>query len=341
MAEDSFQNKIIMVTGGTGSFGHTIVKKLLDKNPKEIRIFSRDEKKQDDMRYEFEGNKKLRFVIGDVRDKDSLRRAMRNVDIIYHAAALKQVPHCEENVFQAVLTNVVGAQNVVDVALEYNVYKVIAISTDKAVEPVNVMGMTKAIQERIMISANLHKDGKRTKFSCVRYGNVLATRGSVIPLFLKQIKADRQLTITDKRMTRFILTLEEAIELVFKATEIMVGGEIFTLELPAHTVLDLAEVMLSEFNAKNKEIKVIGIRPGEKIHETLVSPTESLRTVKKKNLFIILPQIKIAQIEQKYPHYQNENIFRFSSDTARRLSKTELKELLEKNEQLLKDNEPI
>ena len=282
------------------------------------------------MKYEFSGDKRLRFIIGDIRDKDSLRRAMRNVDIVYQAAALKQVPNCEENVFQAVMTNVVGAQNVVDVAIENNVDKVVAISTDKAIEPVNAMGMTKALQERIMVTANMHKDGKRTRFSCVRYGNVLGSRGSVVPLFKKQIEEGKALTLTDERMTRFILTLNEAVELVFKATEWMVGGEIFTLELPAHTIRDLAEVMVEKLDAKNKEIKVSGIRPGEKIHETLVSPTESLRTIRRDGYFIILPQIIVQEIEEKYPAYINKEIFRFSSDVARKLTKAELAAILKK-----------
>jgi len=321
-----FKNKIILVTGGTGSFGHYIVSKLLKFKVKEIRIFSRDEKKQDDMRFEFK-NKNLRFIIGDVRNKASLKKAMRNVDIVFHAAALKQVPSCEYNVFEAVKTNIIGAQNIVEVALEENVDHVVAISTDKAVEPVNVMGMTKAIQERIFISANLHKDGKRTKFCCVRYGNVLGSRGSVIPLFKKQIESGHSLTLTDERMTRFILTLDQAIDLVFKAVEYGIGGEIFVLKVPAHTVNDLAEVMISELNSNSKIINT-GIRPGEKIHETIISPTESLRTIEKEDHFIVLPQIRIDEIEKKYLNYKKKDIFRFSSNNAEKLNKEQLKKIL-------------
>jgi UDP-N-acetylglucosamine 4,6-dehydratase/5-epimerase len=324
-----FSGKKILVTGGTGSFGHQIVDRLMNENPAEIRIFSRDEKKQYDMQFEYRGNNKLRFIVGDVRNKESLITAMRGVDIVFHAAALKQVPSCEYNPFEAVKTNTSGAQNVIEAALFHNVEKVIAISTDKAVEPVNVMGMTKAIQERLITSANVNRDGKRTVFACVRYGNVLGSRGSVIPVFRNQIDNNQNLTLTDIAMTRFILTLDNAIDLVFKSVEYALGGEIFVLKIPAHTVKDLAEVMIE---ASGKKLKVIetGIRPGEKIHETLVSPTESIRTLEKENLYIILPQVEIKEVEKKYKNYHNKNLYRFSSDTAERLTKPQIKAMLKK-----------
>ena len=324
-----FSGKKILVTGGTGSFGHQIVDRLMKENPAEIRIFSRDEKKQYDMQFEYRGNNKLRFIVGDVRNKESLINAMRGADIVFHAAALKQVPSCEYNPFEAVKTNTSGAQNVIESALFHNVEKVIAISTDKAVEPVNVMGMTKAIQERLITSANVHRDGKRTIFACVRYGNVLGSRGSVIPVFRNQIDSGQNLTLTDKAMTRFILTLDNAIDLVFKSVEYALGGEIFVLKIPAHTVTELAEVMIE---ASGKKLKIIetGIRPGEKIHETLVSPTESIRTIEKENLYIILPQVEIKEIEKKYKNYHNKNLYRFSSDTAERLTKPQIKAMLKK-----------
>lgn len=324
-----FSGKKILVTGGTGSFGHQIVDRLMKENPAEIRIFSRDEKKQYDMQFEYRGNSKLRFIVGDVRNKESLMNAMREVDIVFHAAALKQVPSCEYNPFEAVKTNTSGAQNVIESALFHNVEKVIAISTDKAVEPVNVMGMTKAIQERLITSANVHRDGKRTIFACVRYGNVLGSRGSVIPVFRNQIDSGLNLTLTDKAMTRFILTLDNAIDLVFKSVEYALGGEIFVLKIPAHTVTDLAEVMI-EASGKKLKITETGIRPGEKIHETLVSPTESIRTIEKENLYIILPQVEIKEIEKKYKNYNNKNLYRFSSDTAERLTKSQIKTMLKK-----------
>lgn len=339
MAKSLFTNKKILVTGGTGSFGHQIVDRLLAHNPAEIRILSRDEKKQYDMQFEYSFNKKLRFIVGDVRNKEVLRIAMREADIVFHAAALKQVPSCEYNPYEAVRTNTIGAQNVIDTALDENVGKVVAVSTDKAVEPVNVMGMSKAIQERLFVSANVHRDGRRTIFACVRYGNVLGSRGSVVPVFKNQIDNNRDLTLTDKRMTRFILTLNEAIDLVFYSVEHAVGGEIFVLKVPAHTVFDLAKVMLSSRNpdlsglgvsGKKLKIKIEGIRPGEKIHETLVSPTESIRTIQKNNFYIILPQVEIKEIEKKYKGYINKKIFRFSSDTAKKLNQKELRTLLKK-----------
>jgi len=324
-----YNGKKILVTGGTGSFGHQIVDRLMKENPAEIRIFSRDEKKQYDMQFEYKGNEKLRFIVGDVRFKESLITAMREVDIVFHAAALKQVPSCEYNPFEAVRTNTIGAQNVIEAALFHNVEKVIAISTDKAVEPVNVMGMTKAIQERLITSANVNRDGKKTVFACVRYGNVLGSRGSVIPVFRSQIDNNQNLTITDRAMTRFILTLDNAIDLVFKSVEYSLGGEIFVLKIPAHTVTDLAEVML-EASGKKLKLNETGIRPGEKIHETLVSPSESIRTIEKEDLYIILPQVEIKEIEKKYKGFCNKNTYRFSSDAARMLSKTEIKSLLRK-----------
>jgi FlaA1/EpsC-like NDP-sugar epimerase len=324
-----FSGKKILVTGGTGSFGHQIVDRLMKENPAEIRIFSRDEKKQYDMQFEYYGNNKLRFIVGDVRNKESLITAMRGVDIVFHAAALKQVPSCEYNPYEAVKTNAMGAENVIEAALFHNVEKVIAISTDKAVEPVNVMGMTKAIQERLITSANVNRDGRRTIFACVRYGNVLGSRGSVIPVFRNQIDSGQNLTLTDNAMTRFILTLDNAIDLVFKSVEYALGGEIFVLKIPAHTVTELAEVMIE---ASGKKLKVIetGIRPGEKIHETLVSPTESIRTIEKENLYIILPQVFIKEVEKKYKNYNNKDLYRFSSDTAARLTKPEIKAMLKR-----------
>lgn len=324
-----FSGKTILVTGGTGSFGHHIVSRLLLENPSEIRVLSRDEKKQYDMQFEYRDNPKLRFIIGDIRNREVLTKAMRKVDIIFHAAALKQVPSCEYNPYESVRTNIIGAQNVIDTALAENVEKVIAISTDKAVEPVNVMGMSKSIQERLFTSANINRDGKRTIFSCVRYGNVLGSRGSVIPVFRKQIDNNEHLTLTDKRMTRFILTLNDAIDLVFKSVKYSLGGEIFVLKILAHTVYDLAEVMIKE-SGKKLKIQVTGIRPGEKIHETLVSPTESVRTIIKDNLFIILPQITVKEIEKRYKSFVSKKLFRFSSDTAKRLNKNQLCLLLKK-----------
>ncbi len=327
--EKLFKGKKVLVTGGTGSFGHVVMKRLLEQEPSELRVFSRDEDKQDRMRYEFRDyEKSLRFVLGDIRNKQSLIKGMRGVDVVFHAAALKQVPPQEINPYEGVQTNVIGAQNIVEAALELDIPKVVAISTDKAVEPVNAYGMSKALQEKLIIAGNVYKDGKRTVFSCVRYGNVLGSRGSIVPLFKKQITEGKPITLTHKDMTRFALTLDQAIDLVFLAYKESVGGEIFVLKNPAHTVTDLAEVMLKELDAKNRKIETIGIRPGEKMHETLISPTESLKTVEKKDHYVVLPQVDIAEVSKKYPNFWNDKTFRFSSDNATRLSKDELKKLL-------------
>ncbi len=324
-----FTGKTILITGGTGSFGKHILKEVLKRNPKEVRIFSRDEKKQDDLRHKYLEQKNLHFIIGDVRDPNAVDHVMRKVDYVFHAAALKQVPSSEYNVFEAIKTNVLGAENIVKKAMKYNVEKVIAISTDKAVEPVNVMGMTKALQEKIFVAANIRRNGNRTIFTCVRYGNVLGSRGSILPLFRKKISEGKPITITDGQMTRFILTLDEAIELVFYAVEHAFGGEIFVLKLPAHTVQDLADVLLEQENTINKEIQIIGIRPGEKIHETLVSPTESIRTIDRGKYFIILPVVSVPEIEEKYGKIENKS-YRFSSDTTQHITKKELKIMINK-----------
>jgi FlaA1/EpsC-like NDP-sugar epimerase len=324
-----FAGKTILITGGTGSFGKHILKEVLKRNPKEVRIFSRDEKKQDDLRHMYPEQKNLHFIIGNVRDAIAVDHAMKKVDYVFHAAALKQVPSSEHNVFEAIRTNVLGAKNIIEKAMKHNVEKVIAISTDKAVEPVNVMGMTKALQEKLFIAANMRRNGPRTVFTCVRYGNVLGSRGSILPLFRKQISEQKSITVTNGQMTRFVLTLDQAIDLVFYAVEHAFGGEIFVSKLPAHSVQELADVLLEQENVVNKEIKVIGIRPGEKIHETLVSPTESIRTVDRGDYFIILPVVHVPEIDEKYGDVRNVP-YRFSSDTTQRLTKEELVLLINK-----------
>ncbi len=330
-----FSNKRILVTGGTGSFGHQIVDRLLGEEPAEIRIFSRDEDKQVRMSeqygmgHQYPRRAALNFVIGDVRNRESVRDAVRGIDIIFHAAALKQVPLCEYHVWEAVQTNVVGAQNVIQSALEENVEKVVAVSTDKAVKPVNAMGMTKSIQEKLFTAANFHKTGKRTIFVCVRYGNVVGSRGSVIPLFRRQIESGGPVTITDARMTRFILTLPEAIDLVFRAVRVGVGGEIFVLKICAALVMDIAEVMVESLSReKDIAVQTVGIRPGEKIHEVLVSEAEAVRTIEDDSTFLILPQI---DLESTKSFYSKDSVVKFSeytSETAKRLTKEEIRSVL-------------
>jgi len=322
----TIKNKIILVTGGTGSFGKTFVKEILNHEPREVIVFSRDEAKQGTMRLEYAGEHRLRFILGDVRDYKSLREAVRGIDIIIHAAALKWVTEAEYNVWEAVRTNVFGTQNVILAAKEENIEKVVSLSTDKAVQPINAYGMTKAIQERLITTANLYETNIKTIFVSTRYGNVLGSCGSVVPLFKSLISDLKPLTITDPNMTRFVLTLQESVELVLAALKDGVGGEIFVKKMPAHTITTLAEIMLR--NVLNKTIINIGIRPGEKIHETLISSSESSRTVKMGEFFVILPEIEMPAILEKYGDMMRLQEPRYSSDNAKQLSSEELMQIL-------------
>lgn len=271
-----YSKKKILVTGGTGSFGNFIVRRFLDLGAAEVRVFSRDEKKQHDMRVFYRGRKDLSFFIGDVRDRNSLDEAMSGIDIVFHAAALKQVPACENFPDEAILTNVTGAQNVVDAALHHHPETVVMISTDKAVKPVNVMGLTKALQERIVLKGNLSKRNRGTRFACVRYGNVLRSRGSVIPLFRKLLANGHKITITHERMTRFLLTLNDAIDLVLYAAENANGGEIFVCKAPAARIIDMAKILCEEAG-RPFEYDIIGLLPGEKLNEIMLSEEELIR----------------------------------------------------------------
>jgi FlaA1/EpsC-like NDP-sugar epimerase len=334
-AKSLFAGKRILVTGGTGSFGHQIVDRLLAEEPAEIRIFSRDEDKQVRMSeeygmgHQYPRKAELNFVIGDVRNKDSVRQAVRGIDIAFHAAALKQVPLCEYHVWEAVQTNVVGAQNLIQAALEENIEKVIAVSTDKAVKPVNAMGMTKSIQEKLFTAANFHQSGKRTVFSCVRYGNVVGSRGSVVPLFKRQIESGGPITLTDPRMTRFMLTLADAIELVLHAVARGVGGEVFVLKIPAARVSDIASVMAEALApGRSVAVQTVGIRPGEKIHEVLVSEAEAVRTIEEQETYVILPQIDLEKTRSFYGAESFVEFSEYTSDGARQLSREEIRSLL-------------
>ena len=255
---------------------------------------------------------------------------MRGVDIVFHAAALKWITEVEYNVWEGVKTNVIGAQNIIEAAKDENIEKVVALSTDKAVEPVNAYGMAKALQERLITTANLYKDGTRTVFVSTRYGNVLGSRGSVVPHFKSLIKNKKSLTITDKKMTRFILTLDESVDLVLHALEKGVGGEVFVKKMSGHTIIDLAEVILESHSLSLDNMKIIGIRPGEKIHETLISPSESVRTIEDDDYYIILPQIIIPEVDKKYSKFARLSEFRYSSDLTTRIGKFELKKILTK-----------
>lgn len=281
----SFLEKVILLTGGTGSFGKKFTEIVLkEHNPKAIRIFSRGELLQLQMRQRFNDDSRLRFFVGDIRDKGRLFRAMNGVDIVVHAAALKQVPVCEYNPIEAIRTNIDGAANVIDAAIDNKVEKVMAISTDKAVHPLNLYGATKLVAEKLFIQGNAYTGGRRTRFSVVRYGNVVGSRGSVIPLFLKQRK-EGKLTITDERMTRFWLTLEQGVRFVIDYIDRMRGGETFVPKIPSMRLMDLAETI-----APDAEKEVTGIRPGEKINEILLTQEESSHTREFETYFVIEPE---------------------------------------------------
>jgi len=318
----------ILITGGTGSFGHQMIKELMRYKPRIIRIFSRDEDKQHLMRQEFSDDpilKKMQFVIGDVRDYDRLYTVTKDIDIIFHAAALKQVPAVESHPFEAVKTNIIGAYNVVKAAVARDVSKVVAISTDKAVKPVNAMGMTKALQEKIVLSDDLSKDD--TMFSCVRYGNVLGSRGSITPLWNAKIAKNEPLPVTHPEMTRFMLTLSQAIDLVFYTLKNAKGGEIFVKKAPSAKIVDLAKAYAElKTNRSNYPLKFIGIRAGEKIDEILVSEEEMRRVEERKDHFVI----KHEQEFDTHSLKKSVKIKEYGSATVKHLNKNELIELMKK-----------
>jgi len=277
LAQTMFKDKVLMITGGTGSFGNTVLKRFLSTEVREIRIFSRDEKKQEDMRIDF-NNPKLKFYIGDVRDYDSVYQAIKGVDFVFHAAALKQVPSCEFYPMEAVRTNILGTDNVLSAASASGVKRVIVLSTDKAVYPINAMGVSKAMAEKLMIArARMQNEGE-TVFCATRYGNVMASRGSVIPLFIAQLKEGRPLTVTDPRMTRFLMSLEDSVDLVLFAFEHGQQGDIFVQKAPASSLADLGQALKEVFQ-KESEIRIIGTRHGEKLYESLVSREEMAHAI--------------------------------------------------------------
>jgi UDP-glucose 4-epimerase len=272
-----FADKTLLITGGTGSFGNVVLNRFLNTSIKEIRIFSRDEKKQEDMRIRL-ANPKVKFYIGDVRNYNSIDSALKGVDYVFHAAALKQVPSCEFYPMEAVRTNILGAENVLNAAIANHVKRVIVLSTDKAVYPINAMGLSKAMMEKLMVAKSRTSDVTGTIFCGTRYGNVMASRGSVIPLFVQQIKEGKPLTITDPNMTRFLMSLEDSVDLVLYAYEHAVSGDIFVQKAPASTIIDLAVALKKIFNASN-EIKLIGTRHGEKLYESLINREEMVKAV--------------------------------------------------------------
>ncbi|MBU2526451.1 MAG: polysaccharide biosynthesis protein [Bacteroidetes bacterium] len=324
-----FKDKVLMITGGTGSFGNAVLNGFLNSDIREIRIFSRDEKKQEDMRIEYK-NDKLNFVIGDVRDFESINAAMNGVDFVFHAAALKQVPSCEFYPMQAVKTNIIGAENVLEAAARNNVERVVVLSTDKAVYPINAMGMTKAIMEKITIAKarDPRVQKKKAAYMATRYGNVMCSRGSIIPLFIKQIKEGKSLTITNPKMTRFMMSLEDSVELVMFAFKHGKPGDIFVQKSPGATIQDLAQALKEIFNAKN-EIKIIGERHAEKMFETLCSKEEMSKVDNLEKFYRIPADFRDLNYT-KYVQKDGPKLLdsEYNSENTKRLSMVELKDLL-------------
>ncbi len=323
------KNKTLLITGGTGSFGNAVLKRFLDTDEfSEIRIFSRDEKKQDDMRKKL-NNPKVKFYIGDVRDYHSVENVVRGVDYIFHAAALKQVPSCEFFPVQAVKTNILGADNVMEAAIREQVKNVVILSTDKAVYPINAMGMSKALMEKVMVAQSRVAETKGLAFCGTRYGNVMASRGSVIPLFIEQIKEGKPLTITDPAMTRFMMTLENAVELVWYAFNNGHPGDIFVQKAPAATIETLAQTLLELYNANNG-IKIIGTRHGEKLYESLVNREEMVRAKDLGDYYRIPADTRDLNYERYFSKGVPDmtKIEEYHSHNTKLLDKEELKELL-------------
>lgn len=330
-----FENKILLITGGTGSFGNAVLNGFLETDIKEIRIFSRDEKKQDDMRHEFqakmpEASNKIKFFIGDVRDLASVKNAMHGVDYIFHAAALKQVPSCEFFPIEAVKTNVLGTENVLTAAIEEGVKSVICLSTDKAAYPVNAMGTSKAMMEKVIVAKSRTVDQEKTKICCTRYGNVMCSRGSVIPLWIEQIKAGNPITITEPSMTRFIMSLEEAVDLVLFAFENGTSGDILVQKAPACTIEVLAKAV-TELFAPGHEIKVIGIRHGEKMYETLLTNEECANAIDMGEFY----RVPCDKRDLNYDKYFKEGDVERNTLTEFNSSNTELLDVEQVKEKLL------
>ncbi|WP_204171859.1 nucleoside-diphosphate sugar epimerase/dehydratase [Staphylococcus sp. GDY8P100P] len=323
-----FKDKVLLITGGTGSFGNAVMDRFLETDIKEIRVFSRDEKKQDDMRKKY-NHPKLKFYIGDVRDSRSVETAMRNVDFVFHAAALKQVPSCEFFPIEAVKTNILGTKNVLQNAIRHNVKKVICLSTDKAAYPINAMGISKSMMEKIFVAKSRNVDSEQTLICGTRYGNVMASRGSVIPLFIEKIKAGEPLTITDPNMTRFLMTLEEAVELVIYAFEHAQNGDIMVQKAPSSTVGDLATALLQLFEAYN-DLKIIGTRHGEKKSETLLTREEYAQCEDLGNYF----RVPADSRDLNYSNYFEDGSksitasYEYNSDNTTILTVEEIKEKL-------------
>jgi len=330
-----FDDKKILITGGTGSLGQALTHRLLQKNVKTIRILSRNENKQIEMESKFNDDR-LRFFLGDIRDKERLVRATEDIDYVFHAAALKHVPKIEYNPFEAIKTNVIGSQNVIDACLEANVKKAICIGTDKAVSPLNTYGATKLLMEKLFVTANNYLDPKKhvTKFIAVRYGNVLGSSGSVVPKFIEQIKNKKKITITDNQMTRFSITMDEALDFILKATEYGQGSEIFVPKIRAYTIFDIKNALTEILGDYEEEI--VGVRPGEKMHETLINNEEIRYSWEHNDLYMITnplyPMFHPNVINDTYKEIKKLDKFeRYSSDLVEKIPKDELQQILKES----------
>lgn len=329
-----FKNKKILITGGTGSIGQEIAQEILKHAPAVVRILDVDETKQFELQQEYEDYGNVRFLLGDIRDKERLLRAVEDIDIVFHTAALKHVLACEYNPFEGVKTNVIGTQNLIDVCIDEEVEKVIFTSSDKAVNPTNVMGATKLLAERLMTSANYYKGARGTIFSSVRFGNVLGSRGSVIPLFKKQIEKGGHVTITNKEMTRFVMPVHKSINLLLKAAGLMQGGEIFIFKMDTLKITDLAEVLIEELAPKHgftpEEIKtdVIGSKPGEKLYEELMTEDEARRALESEDMFILCPEMRTGISKSSYSSVSEAGVKAYTSTDEKHLSKDEIREML-------------
>lgn len=328
-----FKDKVLLISGGTGSFGNAVLRRFLRTDIGEIRIFSRDEKKQDDMRHEYQAKfpdvaHKIKFYIGDVRDLNSCKSAMNNVDFVFHAAALKQVPSCEFFPMQAVYTNVIGTDNILTAAIDAKVKAVICLSTDKAAYPINAMGITKAIEEKVAVAKSRYSGD--TMIACTRYGNVLCSRGSVVPLWISQIKEGNPITITEPKMTRFIMSLDEAIDLVLYAFEHGHSGDIFVQKAPACTIQSQAEAVCELFGGKKEDIKVIGIRHGEKLYETLLTNEECAKAIDEGNFYRVPADNRDLNYDKYFTdgNVQRNVLTEFNSDNTTRLNVEQVKEKL-------------
>jgi FlaA1/EpsC-like NDP-sugar epimerase len=325
-----FKGKNVLVTGGTGSIGSHIVRRLFQYRPKVVRVFSNDENGLFTLEQELQSYSNVRYLMGDIKDKERLQRAVEGIDFIFHCAALKHVPLCEYNPFEAAKTNVFGTQNMIDVAMGQEIEKFVTISTDKAVNPVNVMGATKLLAERLTISANYYKGVRKTAFSCVRFGNVLDSRGSVVPLFQSQIEKGGPVTLTDPNMTRFVMSIPKAVDLVLRAAEMAQGGEIFIFKMPVVRISDLADVVITElaprygFIPKSVRVQIVGKRPGEKDYEELLTEDEAIIARETEDMFIISPTVRGRRGKRTLNKA-------YTSKTGKPLSKKAIKELLKEN----------